>query len=143
MAKKPLRHKILVPHDRTQRQPIVARCHNVKCLDDGEFFEFDVEHADVACPKCGATESPMLALLTLIHLLVPDERGPILGAAGRFKLLCDPMRPYLATETNLEAATDQLIAANCPVCLKAAEQQKLGAIQGVPVDHLKHILKDK
>lgn len=126
-----MRGGIEVPNDRTSKQPITGYCYNLECMEEGQRFEFPVPHGDVACPKCGATEAPMVGLLTLIHFLVRDKMGPIRSGFGRYKLACDPKRWHLATPTNLEAATDQLQAANCPQCLKVAAEQKLKPIQGV------------
>lgn len=66
----------------------------------------------------------MVGLLVLTHLLIRDPNGPIKGHLGRFKLACNTKRAYLATITNLEAATGDPSIANCPGCLAAA--QKLG-----------------
>lgn len=123
---------ILIPDDRTQRQPITAYCVNVECIPQGASrFEFPVEHEAVCCPKCGATEAPMIGLLALIHFLIRTPKGPILGSGGiRFGMACDPQREYLATGTNLEAATDQLEASNCPQCRRVAIERNLNPLQG-------------
>jgi len=116
--------KIVPPKDRTQKQAVRAYCVNPQCWEDdsGGRFEFTVEHGEIACPKCGANEPPMVGLLVLVHMLLPDQKGPIRGSGGlRYKLGCEQARAYLATETNLEAATGDIQAANCPGCLKAAE----------------------
>jgi hypothetical protein len=129
-------NKVIIPGDRSQKQPVRAFCLNVQCLEasDRKRFEFDVEHADVACPKCGATESPMIGMMTLIHLLVKNPKGPIVGKGGiRYSMGCEAERPYLATLTNDEAATDQPEAANCPGCLKVAQERKLTSAQGLAV----------
>ncbi len=51
----------------------------------------------------------------------------------RYQLACCESRPYLATLTNEEAATDQLIATNCPGCLKAVAEKKIKDKQGLVV----------
>jgi hypothetical protein len=118
--------KIVIPNDRTCRQPVTAYCTYKKCLVNGKRFEFPTE-GNVHCPKCGATEAPTIGLLALVHLMVEDPAGPIPGEGGlRWRLACDPTREHLATVTNMEAASDQIVAVNCPGCLKVAEQQKLG-----------------
>jgi hypothetical protein len=125
------RHSVVIPSDRTTKQPVTACCFNLECLEDGDRFEFPCEHGDVACPKCGATEAPMIAVLALTHFLVRDNKaGLIRGGHGRYRLACDPKRAYLATPTNNEAATDQLEAANCPQCLRVAKEQNLKPMQG-------------
>lgn len=128
--------KIIIPKDRTQKQPLVAFCRNVQCLDssDAKRFEFEVEHDPVTCPKCGATEAPMLGVLALIHFLHRNDKGLIVGVGGvRYQVACDEKRAYLTTGNDNEAATDQLSAANCPACLKAAAEKKLKDKQGLVV----------
>lgn len=119
---------IVIPNDRSESHPIRGYCYNPKCLDssDQERFEFNVENDLFCCPKCGACEGPMVGMLVLIHLLVQDKNGPVKGAGGiRYRLACDSKRAYTATVTNLEAATGDIRAANCPQCLAAAEKEKL------------------
>jgi hypothetical protein len=53
-------------------------------------------------------------------------KGPIIGDGGlRYRIACDQSRAYLATVTNLEAATDNPKIVNCPGCRKEAIKQKL------------------
>lgn len=124
--------RVTPPADRTCKQPVRAYCANPQCWEMAERgrFEFEVEHGEVTCPKCGANEPPMIGLLVLVHLLLPDPRGPINGAGGiRYRIACDEHRAYLATTTNKEAATGAVEAANCGQCLKVAS--KLGvAVSG-------------
>lgn len=123
---------IEVPHDRTSKQPITGYCLNLECMEDGKRFEFPCNHADVACPKCGAQDAPMIGVLALTHFMVLDNKvGLIRGSHGRYRLACDPKRAYLATPTNNEAATDQLPFVNCPGCLTVAKEQNLKPIQGM------------
>lgn len=126
--------KIYVPGDRTDKQPVRAYCLNPQCLERSEDgrFEFEAEADPVACPKCGADGPPLLGLLVLIHLLVADPHGPIAGSGMRYRLACDERRAYLATATNLEAATGVPSVANCPACLMRAHELKLSASQGRP-----------
>lgn len=129
---------VLIPNDRTQKQPVKAFCRNVECLEasNRRRFEFDVnpDHGEVTCPKCGATEAPMIGVLSLVHFLHRNPKGPIVGMGGiRYQLSCSDSRGYLATLTNDEAATDQLQAVNCPGCLKAAAEKKLKDKQGLVV----------
>lgn len=65
----------------------------------------------------------MIGVLSLTHLLIRHEKGPIKGSGGlRYVIACDSERAYLATATNKEAATDNADLANCPGCLERAEQ---------------------
>lgn len=122
---------IIIPHDRTTRQPIFAYCRNPDCSDDGKNeFRFTVEDDLFCCPKCGANEPPLVGAYTLIHWLVRDQKGPILGSGGlRYFVACDPNRHHLATFTNLEAASGDPSCINCPQCLLEAANRK-NQIQG-------------
>lgn len=124
--------QVVIPDDRTIKQPVVARCLNLACAEKGRNFEFATE-GDVKCPKCGETEGPMIQLLCLVHFMVRDKMGPIEGVNGsHWRIACDHKRSLIATETNLEAASDQLDSVNCPGCRKIAKEQKLAPVQGVP-----------
>lgn len=115
---------INVPSDRTCSQRAAGFCRNPKCTDPktGE-FHFVVENDKFSCPKCGANSEPMVGLLVLVHLLVPVEKGPILGSGGlTYQLGCDDSRAYMATHSNQEACTGDIAVANCPGCLEAAEK---------------------
>lgn len=119
---------IIIPDDRSESHPIRGYCYNPECKEksEDERFEFDVVNDRFCCPKCGACEGPTVGMLVLIHLLVADKAGLIKGAGGiRYRLACDSKRAYTATVTNLEAATGDIRAANCPTCLANAEKQKL------------------
>jgi hypothetical protein len=125
---------ILVPTDRTTKQQAVGYCLNPECLDrsDQGRFEFPVEHDRFACPKCGATGSPMVGLLALVHLLVRDPKGGLIGAGGlHYRLACDQTRAYLATVTNQEAATGDVASVNCPGCLANFNSQNLPPLSGM------------
>lgn len=125
---------ILIPTDRTTKQPARGYCLNRECLEDAALgrFEFVVEHDRFACPKCGNDRPPGVGLLVLTHLLIPDSRGPIIGDMGlAYRLGCDQNRAYLATVSNLEAATGDVEYANCPGCLQEAEKRKISRPQGV------------
>ena len=114
---------IKVPEDRTIMQPVLASCRNPACRDDSsKAFEFFVENDNFACPKCGADKAPLVHIKVLTHLLIPHPQGPIKGSGGsRYVIACDDKRAYLATATNLEAATDQIKVANCPGCIANAK----------------------
>jgi hypothetical protein len=125
--------KIIIPRDRTIKQPVTCYCMNPECREDSadDRFEFPLEHDPVCCPKCGANESPLIGMLALVHFVVRNKEGRIRGAGGmRYSLACEPKRAYIATETNGEAGSDQLECVNCPGCLKIAFDQKLAANQG-------------
>jgi len=115
---------VRIPKDRTAQQQPMGYCLNPQCLEDSDAgrFEFLVDHDRFCCPKCGGQDEPMVGLLVLTHLLLSDQRGPIRGQMGRWKIACETKRAYLATLTNLEAATTDPEIANCPGCLKVAEQ---------------------
>lgn len=116
---------IEIPHDRTLNQPSTAFCRNPACREvSNQEFHFRVENDLFACPKCGADRSPMVGLLVLTHLLIPDAMGPVRGKGNRgYKIACDNKRAYLATVTNQEAATDNPKVANCPGCLEQVSKQ--------------------
>lgn len=124
---------IAIPQDRTTAQQPRGYCLNPACLDDStdSRFEFPVDHDRFCCPKCGGRDGPMVGLLVLTHLLIRDAKGPILGAMGRWRIACSTKRAYLATATNLEAATTEPAIANCPGCLAAAEQLGITKPQGL------------
>lgn len=119
---------IEIPRDRTIKQPVLGCCYNPECLEDRRKgrFEFQSEHDHFACPKCGADRAPLVYMLVLIHLLVPQKGGKIVGKGGiEYNLACDETRAYLATVTNQEAATGDPTAANCPGCLAAAAKMRI------------------
>lgn len=124
---------IIIPGDRTIKQPVRAYCTNPECLEssDHERFEFQTEHSPVVCPKCGANEAPMVGLLVLVHYLHRQKDGPIKGVGGlRYQIACDEKRAYLATLTNQEAMSGELRMVNCPGCLKAAQDKGMDRLQG-------------
>ncbi len=117
---------IIMPNDRSTRNPARGFCRNPKCREQsGEDFTFPIEHAHVACPKCGANAAPLVGVFVLVHMLVQVQGGPIRGKGGvSYALACDDRRAYLATQTNLEAATGDIEVANCPQCIENC--RKLG-----------------
>lgn len=110
---------IHVPKDRTRKQPAKAFCKNDECRVNGGEFHFEADHDEpVSCPKCSAKTGPIVGVLTLVHLLIKDDTGPLQGSGGlRYSIECDPERKYIATETNNEAASSVLEAVNCPMCI--------------------------
>jgi hypothetical protein len=122
-----------IPSDRCNRNMPRGYCLNPECRESStdSRFEFDVEQDKFHCPKCKSDSPLMVGLLVLIHYLVRDPKGPIVGSQGfRYRFACNPPRVVLATETNKEAASGDLAAVNCPGCLKAVHDQKLGQKQG-------------
>lgn len=110
---------IVIPHDRTTKQMARGYCMNPQCLESSahDRFEFDVEHDRFACPKCGSNTPPLVGLLVLTHWLIADPQGCIVGNMGmQYRLGCDTKRAYLATVSNLEAATGDVSQVNCPGC---------------------------
>jgi len=126
---------IIIPSDRTTKQQSRGYCMNPECLESSEDkrFEFDVDNDKFACPKCSQNTPPGVGLLVLTHLLIADPKGPIMGKLQRFSLACNQKRAYLATITNLEAATGDPMIANCPGCLAEAGRRKIKEPQGHPV----------
>lgn len=120
--------EVRIPDDRTTKQRAAAFCRNPECLEssDQEYYEFTAEHSPVVCPKCGACLAPMVGLFALVHLLVRDREGRIVGEGGlKYRLACAPTRAYMATTTNQEAATGDVQAVNCEACLKIAHTQNI------------------
>lgn len=67
----------------------------------------------------------MVGVYVLTHLLIPVKGAPLRGESGiSYALACDDQRAYLATATNLEAASGNVNVVNCPICLENA--RKLG-----------------
>lgn len=124
---------IEVPHDRCEHQIATGYCLNPDCreLDTDSRYEFPVEDDKFCCPKCGSDSKLMVGLLVLIHFLVRDLTGKIVGSDGiRYRFACDAGRCHLATTTNLEAASGEIKAVNCAGCLKAAHDQNIAVVQG-------------
>ena len=117
-----------MPDDRSTKHPARGYCRNKLCQEPDqreELFTFPIEHAHVCCPKCKATMSPVVGVYVLTHLLLQVDGGPIRGAGGiGYALACDSKRAYLATSTNMEAASGDPNVVNCPHCLENA--RKLG-----------------
>jgi hypothetical protein len=111
---------ISIPHDRTTKQQVMGYCLNPDCKPNphtNDYFSFAVDHDRFACPRCGANKPPFVGVQVLTHWLVQDNKGPIEGEGGlRWKIACDQDRAYLATFSNLEAATKAFEVANCPGC---------------------------
>ncbi len=115
--------EIVVHPDQTTKQPTVWVCLNPGCRPPKR-RDFAFPADGPVCPKCGSIGYPHVQKRVLVHLLIPDPKGPIPGQFARYRLACDKSRDHLATPSNGEAATDSPAQANCPGCLDAAE--KLG-----------------
>ena len=112
---------IILPSDRSIKQPALGYCSRPECAVDGAEYRFRVEHDHYACPKCGETRYPTVGPLVLVHWLRPTGDGPITGRGGRrFALGCETRRAYLATASNLEAATDNAGLVTCEGCIRSA-----------------------
>lgn len=108
-------HKDNAHPDRTLKQPVTFRCQNPECAENGQYFEFD--GTDDKCPRCTSSGPPFVIVLTLVHLLIGNPNGKILGYGGkRFSMACDFSRESLATFTNKEAATSEGASVTCPGC---------------------------
>lgn len=121
--------------DRTQSVPMIWLCRNLECSEQIGRAEFRFASDEPKCPKCksGPTDTPGVRLMALVHLLIPTKGGKIPGQYCKWSLACSPDRDYLATETNNEAATDDIQAANCPECLKKAAALKITKALGSPI----------
>jgi hypothetical protein len=84
----------------------------------GQFKEFEADGP--LCPHCGTSDNARVVIqLVPVHLLLPDPRGPILGAGGRrLKVGCMPARDHLATgeEGETFSASGDPRAVTCPSC---------------------------
>lgn len=116
-------HKLNSHIDRTKKQPVRFRCVNPACAVQGEPFEFTSDQD--RCPKCTAIGPPYVVVLVLIHILIPDPHGKLVGESQlRYRVACDSSRDATATFTNKEAATGDPSASNCPGCI--AEAKRVG-----------------
>ena len=126
---------VQIPADRTQKQPVTCFCRNPECLEKStdSHYQWQTDQTPVVCPKCGACLAPMVGVISLVHFLIRDKQGPIVGHGGlRYAFACSQTRAHLATYTNDEAATGELHAVNCPGCLLAAAERGL-SLQGFAV----------
>lgn len=115
--------------DQTTTQPVVWQCPNPDCKDTPLDYYFEFESPYPECPKCGLGP-PAVQKRVLIHYLVRDSKGPIIGQMGmRYRMACMPRRMQLATGTNGEAATGDPNQVNCPGCLQSPELIH-GLVQG-------------
>jgi len=117
----------MLPVGRTKNQPIVWRCGNPLCSKGTgkRFFDFTTRSEKPKCTRCGA-EPPFVAARSLIHMLVSDPSGPIVGGHGvRYKIPCEPTREVMATEGNQEACSGDFRAVNCPGCLALLGEKHL------------------
>ena len=134
LSKVPDRVPESIPVDRTENQPLDWICQNPDCREKptDKFFQFRSDQP--RCPKCTLFGPPAVQLVALVHLLVPDPQGPILGQYRRYHLACDPKREHIATVTNKEAGSDNLGAVNCPGCQAAAKKLRVKKPLGEPID---------
>lgn len=126
---------VQVPYDRTIKQPVRCFCLNPECIDAGnDRYEFTIQHADVVCPKCGANQVPVVGVLAIVHFIMRDRHGALMGHGGlRYRLACEPRRTFIATHTNLEAGSGELSAVSCVRCLAIAKEQNAAASQGTVI----------
>jgi hypothetical protein len=131
--------QVIVPDDRTQKQPVHCFCRNPACREKptDPWFIFQAENDTPACPKCKADKIPIVGMLTLTHILIPDASGKVEGAEGtRWRIGCDSARAYLATTTNNEAATSIPSVVNCPGCIVAIEKLGIRKDSGKKLKHV-------
>lgn len=123
---------VLLPTERTTKQQPMGFCWNPDCAGDNDRFVFPIKHDGFCCPKCGADSAPLVGVLSLMHQLVADPQGPIVGAYGRrYRMACAKKRDYLALPDNSEGATGDMQFVNCPDCLKQIDQLRVKEIQGI------------
>lgn len=122
--------------DRTAQHPIRWRCVNPECQELGQQFEFESDRA--RCPKCGG-EDRCVVMLTLLHLVVRDDKGPIRGRLFNYRLACDKTRRRgaIATETNNEGATGDINSVNCAACLAEVQRLDLATPAGSGIQFVK------
>lgn len=111
-----------VMSQQTSRQPVVWRCPNPRCKEKSSdrFYDFVADEESPACPKCGLKTKNKR---TLIHMVIPASDGLIPGDMGiPHRIVCEPMRQWIATERNGEAGTADLNRVNCPGCLSRVGQ---------------------
>lgn len=112
----------------TTKQPVVWICQNALCRERNKNYEFEAD--EPICPKCQAAGYPYVQKRILVHLLVSDPEGLILGASGPLSILCDSGRGFIATYHNGEAGTGETAPVNCPGCRKLIKEQGLKNIGG-------------
>ncbi|AMV31330.1 hypothetical protein VN12_04380 [Pirellula sp. SH-Sr6A] len=120
---------IVIPNERTHKQPNFAFCANPKCAENGLEFRFQIEDTLMPCPKCGATHAPLVGMLAKTHLLVQDRMGHLVGSGGlRYRIACDTenKRHVISTPENHELATGDRRIANCLDCLKVTTPDLTG-----------------
>lgn len=126
------RRKSLVQTGQSIKYPVFWLCRNPECRpDNARAFSFQSDYPE--CPKCGA-EPPLVQKRALVHLLLRNPKGPILGMKGlRWELACDVDRDWLATGDNGEAATGLSFHVNCQVCLKRIGNKVV--VKGLAIHH--------
>lgn len=99
------------------KYPVFWLCMNPDCREhERGAFVFRSDYPE--CPKCGCG-APTVQKRALVHLLLRNNKGPIVGDLGlRWELACDTKRDYLATIDNGEACTGDSRHVNCQACLK-------------------------
>lgn len=137
--------------DRITTEPITWICWNPMCIEDGrgvtgqgprKRFEFVSDYPE--CPKCGAS-LPYVTKKALIHLLIADTKGQIIGEFGnRMRLACNKEndRWWLATDRNQEAVTNNREVANCPTCLKNTKGLRKNIGRSMNKDFMKRLEED-
>ncbi len=84
-------------------------------------FESDVP----VCPGCGCDgRQPegrgVINARAVLHLLVKDKAGPIIGRGSRLRILCNPALKL----SRVVMGTGEPSIANCPACLAHADFPK-------------------
>lgn len=87
---------------------------------------FEGDRGD-ACPKCGASASPLVVELVDTHFVILDRAGPIQGLY-RQRIACQPKRDHLGLHAVEQfAATDNPLEVTCPRCRGVKEWAEMMA----------------
>lgn len=98
-----------------------------RCICGGVPHGFIFESDTGVCPRCKKSGPMSVAPLVDVHLLVPDESGPIFGAV-RARVACQPRRDHLAAHGyDTFSATDEFQAVTCPSCKGTKAYQDMRA----------------
>jgi hypothetical protein len=97
------------------------RCNH--CSDFPRTF-FEWEGRGGECPQCGRKGPPAVAPLADVHLVVQDDKGPIMGQF-RQRVACQPKREFLGRSVREPFhASDDPRAVTCPKCRGMKEWQE-------------------
>lgn len=117
---------------------ILLRCtreHAKEGEPIGHPHEFISEGQPIVCPECGNNQvGYTIVPLVRIHLLVKDDKGPIVGSKGRYLVACDPSKKALE-DPSIEAWSESHLATTCPGCKSTKAYKKLQAAHDLKLFH--------